>query len=190
MGVHTTYLGHVSIDPPLSAREADVVRGINRTRHDDAPLRLAEHPADNDRTVNVVRHGAPGLWCPLTCGDRGDDLFWDGIEKPYGMERWLSWWLLELDDPSPELAALGLCGGHVLDGSLVGESRETGRLFVLQAVDGVLTEHTLIDAPPGTNEYGEHSLRAEERERSQLLRDRRERYERALAADRLVQTGG
>ena len=105
------------------------------------------------------------------------------------MAGWLGWWLLQLDDPSPELAALGLDGGHVLAGALVGESRETGRLFVLEAVDGGLIEHTLIDALPGSNEYGECSLRIEERERSQRLRDRRERYERALLADRLVQTG-
>ncbi len=190
MGLHTDYLGHVRIDPPLTGREVDVVRGINRTRHDDRPLRLAEHPSDNDDGNNDVRPGAPGLWCPLTCGDSGDELFWDGIEKPYGMTGWLAWWGRELDTPSPQLAALGLDGGHVLDGSLVGRSQETGRLFLLQVIDGVLTEHTLIEAPLGSNEYGELGLLAQERARSQRLRDRQERYDRAIAADRLLQTGG
>src|SRR3954447_12633751 len=86
MGLHTTYVGHVVIDPPLSPDEVDFVRRFGHTRHYDAGesrVRLALHPSDDDASAasevssyNRPAPGMPGLWCPWTVCKDGCCLHW------------------------------------------------------------------------------------------------------------------
>lgn len=199
MGLHTTYVGHVTIEPPLSAQEVDVLRGVNRTRHWDHPqgmLRIATHPADDERpgddvaTYNRPAPGAPGLWCPWTACERGHCLTWDGVEKPYEGERWLRWLIDVLLRPGAQVAGTvwarerGLTCDHRLDGMLVGERRETVELFALEVTGNEVARRLLLPGEIGADEWDYRGRRAERADRRERLAARRQRYESALAADR------
>src|SRR6476660_4218893 len=56
MGLHTSYLGHIAIAPPLSGTEVEFVRSFGHTRHwdsGDPGVRVAAHPADNEEYDDV-----------------------------------------------------------------------------------------------------------------------------------------
>lgn len=196
MGLHTDYLGHARIEPPLSPAEVDFLKSFNHTRHcgERSPLEVAAHPSDNDRTgdtdaYNRTAPGMPGLWCPWTCCDEGCCLFWDQGEKPYSPVQWLTYLIDTFLRPGAALAddpaavARGLTFDHVLNGMIVGERRETGELFALEIRGNAVTRRTLVPARDGVNEWG-YRGEDEERAERQARRDaRRERFEAAVAED-------
>jgi hypothetical protein len=199
MGLHTTYVGHVTIEPALSAQEVDVVRGVNRTRHWHHPegaLRIAAHPADDEpvegdvATSNRPARGAPGLWCPWTACERGHCLHWDGAEKPYQGEGWLRWLIDVLLRPNAHVADTswarerGLTCDHRLDGMLVGERQETVELFALEVAGNDVTRRLLLPGETDADEWGYRGERVERADRRARSAARRQRYESALAADR------
>ena len=200
MGLHTSYLGHIAIDPPLSGEETEFVRMFGHTRHwdsGDTGVRLAAHPADDDSYEDISAYnrpapGMPGLWCPWTVCKDGCCLVWDGIEKPYDADRWLRYLIENYLGPGAEVAgsdvaaAHGLTCDHRIDGTVVGERHETGELFALEVTDGVVVRRTLVPRRPGVDEWGYGPDVSERRERRAHLAQRRNRYEAALAADRLA----
>jgi hypothetical protein len=107
MGLHTTYIGRVVVEPRLSADEVDFLQAFNATRHwdhPDGPLRVSSHPsADAPDPItaagNRAAPGLPGLWCPWTACADGCCLRWDGEEKAYAGEAWLRWLIDTLLDP-------------------------------------------------------------------------------------------
>ena len=174
MGLHTSYLGHLRIAPALNADEIEFVRSFNRTRHcgeDDAPLRTAQHPADNAPPPDLTAYsrtapGMPGLWCPWTCCNDGCCLHWDGAEKPYAPQDWLRYVIDTFLSPSatlrrdPQARGLGLTFDHVL----VGERRETSELFALVVRRSAVRRRVLVPAAEGTNEWG-YRIRSRSRNR-------------------------
>lgn len=196
MGLHTDYLGRARIEPPLSPEEVDFLKSFGRTRHygDGTALDVAEHPADNDRTGDVDSYnrtapGMPGLWCPWTCCDEGCCLLWDGGEKPYAPQRWLTYLIDTFlrpgaalaDDPSAR--ARGLTFDHVLNGMIVGERRETTELFALQVRDNKVRRRTLVPPLDGVDEWGYRPDSEERNDRRARAAARRERYAAAVAED-------
>lgn len=198
MGAHTTYIGHIAINPPLSPPEVDVVRALNRTRRWDGPggaLRTSTHPGDDappqDRTdaYNRPAPGAPGLWCPWTACERGHCLHWDGLEKPYTGDRWLRWTIDTLLRPGAEIAGTewarrhSLTCDHGLEGIIVGERHESGELFALSVSDNMVRMQLLLPGDPGADEWGYRGVVDTTRERRASLAARTTRYALALAED-------
>jgi hypothetical protein len=203
MGLHTSYLGHIAIEPPLSPEETEFVRSFGRTRHWDSGetgVRLAAHPSDNDEYDDIDAYnrpapGMPGLWCPWTVCKDGCCLNWDGIEKPYDADRWLEYLIDTFLAAGGSVAGTdvatkhGLTCDHLLDGVVVGERHETGELFALEVVNCVVVRRTLVPKRPGVDEWGYGSPESERRDRRRRLAERRKRFEAALAEDRLAETG-
>ena len=196
MGLHTDYLGRARIEPPLSPDEVDFLKSFGRTRHygSSTALDVAEHPADNDRigdvdTYNRVAQGMPGLWCPWTCCDEGCCLHWDGGEKPYAPQQWLTYLIDTFLRPDAELAddpsarAIGLTFDHVLNGMIVGERRETTELFALVVRNNKVRRRTLVPPLDGVDEWGYRGDSEERSERRARADARRERYAAAVAED-------
>lgn len=197
MGLHTSYLGHVRIAPALNEKEVEFLSGFNHTRHcgdQERPLSTAQHPADNERTADVEAYnraapGMPGLWCPWTCCSTGCCLHWDGVEKPYSPQEWLTYLIDTFLRPGGALHAdaeargLGLTFDHILNGMLVGERHETAELFALEVRDNVVSRHVLVPGAEGTNEWGYRSPEQERESRQQRIASRRRRFEAAIAED-------
>lgn len=207
MGLHTSYVGHVAVTPPLAPGEVELVRALNETRRWDAPggaLRTASHPSDDEPAehcsaevadaYNRPAPGAPGLWCPWTACERGHCLHWDGVEKPYRGEEWLRWTVDTLLRPGAVVAGTafasrhGLSCDHQLAGVLVGERHETSELFALDVSGNRVTRRLLL---PGVvagvvgvaAHRGDAAVADDRRAR---LSARAERYRRALVEDSAV----
>jgi hypothetical protein len=98
MGYATDFIGHVLIDPPLNAEEADYLTAFTRARHWDrpgGPYVVPDHPLEPRATVDVetynrVAEGKPGLWCPWTPCLDGHCLTFDGMEKAYSAVSWMT----------------------------------------------------------------------------------------------------
>lgn len=196
MGLHTDYLGRARIEPPLSPDEVDFLKSFGRTRHygHRAALDVADHPADNDRTGDVDTYnraapGTPGLWCPWTCCDEGCCLHWDGVEKPYAPQQWLTYLIETFLRPGavlsgdPSARSRGLSFDHVLNGMIVGERRETTELFALEVRNNKVRRRTLIPPLDGVDEWGYRTDSEERIDRRARADARRERYAAAVAED-------
>lgn len=196
MGLHTDYLGHARIEPPLSLAEVDFLKSFNRTRHcgDRGPLDVAVHPADDDQicstdTYNRPASQMPGLWCPWTCCNEGCCLRWDGDEKPYAPDRWLSYLIDTFLRPGAALAdepaarRLGLTFDHVLNGILVGERQETSELFALEVRDNAVARRTLMHGREGVDEWGYRIDGRDRADRRAQLAARRARFAAAVEED-------
>lgn len=201
MGLRTSYLGRVRVEPPLSPDEADFLHAFNATRHcgSTGPLDVAEHPLDNEAVPEGVGYNdaapkMPGLWCPWTCCPDGCCLRWDGVEKPYAPQLWLAYLIDTFLRPGaalPDDAAArqrGLTFDHVLNGMVVGERAETAELFALQVRNNKVVRRTLVPPLEGVNEWGYGSDEQERQGRAERLAARRARYAAAIAED-LRRTG-
>ena len=168
MGIHTTYVGHVTIEPRLSVREVAIVRDLNQTRRWDAPggaLRVAPYPVDDEPpragldARNRPAPGAPGLWCPWTACDRGHCLHWDGREKPYDGAAWLRWTIDTLLRPGADVTGSafarehGLTCDHTLDGMIIGERADTMTLVVFGVADNEVRTAVLLPGVPEVQEW-------------------------------------
>lgn len=196
MGLHTDYLGHVRIEPPLSPAEVEFLNSFHQTRHsgDLHPLDVAAHPTDNEPTgaddaYNRVATGMPGLWCPWTSCDEGCCLRWDGAEKPYAPDQWLVYLIDTFLDRGaalsgePAASRLGLTFDHVLNGMLVGERRETLELFALEVRDNEVVRRTLVAGREGVDEWGYGDEHREREDRRGRLDARRARFAAAVEED-------
>jgi len=201
MGLHTDYLGHVRIEPVLSPAEVDFLKSFNQTRHcgDMTAVDVVAHPMDNEPTGDVESYNRtapdmPGLWCPWTCCDEGCCLRWDGGEKPYAPDPWLSYLIDTFLRRGASLAAdpaarrLGLTFDHVLNGMLVGERHETTELFALEVRDNVVVRRALVPGRDGVDEWGYRGDRREREDRRARAQARRARFAAAVQED-LRRTG-
>jgi hypothetical protein len=196
MGLLTDYLGHLRIAPVLSAQEVEFLQAFNRTRHcgdDDAPLRVAQHPSDNEPTggesYNRPAPGMPELWCPWTCCDDGCCLQWDGVEKPYAPQEWLTYLIDVFLRPGARLRRdaearrIGLSFNHVLDGMLIGERRETSELFALEVRANSVRRRVLLPGRAGVDSWGYRAPDEERLSRQERKLSRLRRFETAVAED-------
>lgn len=200
MGLHTTYVGHIAINPPLSPEEVDVVRALNQTRRWDGlggALRTSAHPVDDEPPDDVTdaynrpAPGAPGLWCPWTACERGHCLHWDGREKPDRGEEWLRWTIDTLLRLGAEVAGTewarqnSLTCDHVLEGIIVGERHDTGELVALGVADNTVRMQRLLSGDPSADGCGSDGAADIDFDRRASLAARAQRYAKALAEDEI-----
>lgn len=100
MGYTTDFDGEVRIDPPLNPEEIAYLRkfaGSRRMLRDLGPYftdgsGLFGQGDDPDiRDHNSPPTGQPGLWCHWVPSDDGSGIGWDGTEKFYDAETWMTY---------------------------------------------------------------------------------------------------
>jgi len=77
---------------------------------------------------NAPPHGVPGLWCQWTVDEDGH-ITWDGNEKFYHYDEWLSWLIENILRP----------WGYVLNGTLDYQGEDDDDFGRLIVVDNVVT---------------------------------------------------
>lgn len=162
MGLHTTFLGRITISPPLSPSDVDLVNRLSDRHPFDAPER-PEWPVGR----------SPWVAC-----DDGCCLHWDGLEKPQFGESWLSYVI----DLIPAV--------HDLNGMVVGERHEHRELFALVVRHRRVQRRVLMEGASDSELWGGLPLDREKAERREELRRRRERYALAVARDLARQEDG
>jgi hypothetical protein len=100
MGYTTEFEGSVSISPPLNAHEIAYLRKFAASRRMDrarGPYLVDGsgpfgHGRDDDiRDFNKPPAGQPGLWCRWEPTKDGTAIKWNGAEKFYYAEEWMTY---------------------------------------------------------------------------------------------------
>lgn len=100
MGVNTTYMGHIEIEPPLNPAERDYLTAFAASRRSwrragpDAVEPRDPHTGSSDTAVdryNRIAQGKPSLWCQWVPCPSGCCLSWDGHERFYAGPSWLQY---------------------------------------------------------------------------------------------------
>lgn len=144
MGYTTDFVGHFTLDKPLTKAHADYLRAFNDTR------RMKRDAAATEKRTDVVRIAAglpvgdegayfvgesgqefgatgvldynnppkeqPGLWCQWRPTDENDGIEWDNGEKFYEYVGWLAYIVEHFLAP----------WGYVLNGEVAWQGEDSG----------------------------------------------------------------
>ena len=100
MGYTTEFEGSVSISPPVNAHEIAYLRKFAASRRmdrargpyfvdDSGPF--GQGLDDDIRDFNKPPAGQPGLWCWWEPIKDGTAIKWNGVEKFYNSEEWMTY---------------------------------------------------------------------------------------------------
>jgi hypothetical protein len=200
MGYTTDFVGHLDIEPGLNQDETEYLTAFARSRRFDrveGPYAVPGNPAvDEYGTVpseryNRVAPGQPQLWCQwVPCWD-GCCLSFDGHEKFYAPDPWLTYLIDHFLRPGAHAASSGLSQfehftfDHHVDGMVIGCRRDTKELFAIVVENNrVATE---ILRPGGPDYFNRPPLPYEiERDREDAWRRRRVRGRRSRSDGQVV----
>lgn len=84
MGYSTDFYGKVSIEPALTPEQVEIIQKFSETRHGD--------------NINEFSY-APSFWCDWTVSKDGKFLHWNGSEKFYSYDAWLSYLIKKFFKP-------------------------------------------------------------------------------------------
>ncbi len=150
MGYTTTFEGAISVTPALSKEEVEYINKFSSTRRFERPeggyyvggesgdfISYVKTPGVN---YNNPPAGQPGLWCQWVASEDGTRLEWDGGEKFYEAERWMSYLVHHFLKPDAiakqlEPESFGFLQGHALSGVIYAVGEDSSDLWRLQ-VDG------------------------------------------------------
>jgi hypothetical protein len=175
MGYATDFIGHVLIDPPLNAEEADYLTAFTRARHWDrpgGPYVVPDHPLEPRATVDVetynrVAEGKPGLWCPWTPCLDGHCLTFDGMEKAYSAVSWMTYLIETFLAPGPRVSEVpdplfdGFTFDHRCDGVVAASRRDSGELSLIVVTDNEVERIVVVPGVPDGVPWGELRYQAE-----------------------------
>ncbi len=170
MGVSTTYIGHIEIEPPLNPAERNYLNAFAASRRSwrrGGPYAVTPadpHSGSSDAAVdryNRIAAGQPSLWCQWVPCRRGCCLSWNGYEKFYAGASWLTYLMDHFLRPGAEASSSkarqfsGFNFDHRLDGVIAGRQEDTRELFLLRVDNSVLTQQVLRrgDATPWDDEW-------------------------------------
>jgi hypothetical protein len=100
MGYTTEFDGSVSISPPLNAHEIAYLRKFAASRRMDRARGpyfvdgsgpFGQGHDDDIRDFNKPPAGQPGLWCWWEPTKDGTAIKWNGVEKFYNSEEWMTY---------------------------------------------------------------------------------------------------
>jgi hypothetical protein len=158
MGVSTTYIGHVEIEPPLNVAERDYLSAFAASRRSwrrGGPYAVTPEDPDtgsSDAAVdryNRIAAGQPSLWCQWVPCPRGCCLSWNGHEKFYAGASWLQYLMDHFLRPGAEVSSSKaevfgrFTFDHRMDGVIAGRQEDTRELFLLRVDDSLLTQQVL-----------------------------------------------
>ncbi len=152
MGYTTDFEGRVSIDPPLNEKEIEYINKFADTRRmnrKNGPYYVGGTGfmgQDHEQDVidsNQPPAGQPGLWCQWVASDDGEFIEWDGGEKFYEAEDWMSYIIdhfLCLDPIAKrDNPHFDFLQGHVLNGEIFAQGEESGDNWKIDVVDNAVT---------------------------------------------------
>jgi hypothetical protein len=116
MGYHTEFSGSVAVDPPLSPEVVAEFTKFSETRHG----------GDTSRAP-----WAPSYYCQWVPTADGTAIEWDGGEKFYGAEEWMTVVIDRFVKPA----------GSVANGEISAAGEESGDLWKLVVKDNVVKRH-------------------------------------------------
>lgn len=100
MGYTTDFEGHVTVEPPLNGAEIVYLKQFSETRRmrringpyyvDGEGLRGQAHE-DDITDYNNPPDKQPSLWCQWVPTDDGTGIEWNGTEKFYHSEEWMTY---------------------------------------------------------------------------------------------------
>lgn len=163
MGVSTTYIGHIEIDPPLNRAERDYLLAFAASRRSwrqagaYAVTPQEPHTGNSDaatRRYNMMAKGQPSLWCQWVPCPKGCCLSWDGHEKFYAGASWLQYLMDHFLRPGAEASSSKarqfnlFTFNHRMDGVIAGRQEDNRELFLLRVADSQLTQELLRRGDP------------------------------------------
>jgi hypothetical protein len=98
MGYTTEFIGHFTVEPPLNPQEVEYLQRFSETRH--MKRTRGEYHVDPSwnqyDAADVIDHNTPpdsqpGLWCQWVPSDDGTKIEWDGNEKFYSSQEWITY---------------------------------------------------------------------------------------------------
>lgn len=150
MGYTTEFLGGVEISPPLNEAESIYLRAFAETRRmerDRGPYfvggsgyRGQVHDEDVSN-FNAPPTGQPGLWCQWVPNEDGTALEWDGGEKFYEADQWMSYLIEHFLKPEAHASASGdprfaeFSFNHVLNGEIEANGDDPDDRWLLRVSD-------------------------------------------------------
>lgn len=133
---NTEFWGEITVSPPLNADEIGYLKkfsGTRRMARDKGPYFVhgsGEFGQGNDpdiRDLNEPPAGQPNLWCEWVPNENGTAIVWNGVEKFYDPEEWMSYlinhFLKSGAYASKHLAFLQ--ANHTLNGIIEAECQES-----------------------------------------------------------------
>ncbi len=152
MGYTTTFSGQFKVTPPLSAAEVSYIKKFGDTRRmnrRNGPYFVegsgfAGQGRDEDIIdFNCPPKGQPGLWCQWAPTEDGNFIEWDGSEKFYNAEEWITYLIEHFIKPGALAVGKvpGIVGGHKVNGTVDAAGEEPGDLWRIVIKDNVVERH-------------------------------------------------
>lgn len=96
MGYTTDFEGKISVTPALNADEVSYLRDFAESRRmnrDEGPyfVKGIGGPGPGVIDHNYPDPSQPGLWCQWVPTDDGSAIEWDGVEKFYNAQEWMTY---------------------------------------------------------------------------------------------------
>jgi len=148
MGYTTDFNGSIKIDPPLNQDEIEFLQKFNETRRMDrknGPYYVngsgytgQGHDPD---IINYNRppQGQPGLWCQWTVNDEGTEIEWDGGEKFYHADDWMTYIIEHFLKPNPiAKPQFPFLQGHICNGTVEAQGEEPSDMWRLIVINNVV----------------------------------------------------
>lgn len=155
----TEVLGEVEIRPALNRTEVDYLSAFARTRRwfrPQGPYVVlapdAVEPYDDLAAINRPWPGEPSLACDWVPSADGRQLRFNGRESFCRPADWLRYLIGTFVGPDATARGSGAAVfgtftfDHVLNGVFAVRRRDTGRLWLIQVADNVVTEQELVPA--------------------------------------------
>ncbi|WP_109508680.1 hypothetical protein [Nocardioides speluncae] len=157
MGYQTDFVGYLHVDPPLNAREIELINSISHSiyldRRPSGPRALGE----DEGVINAVKAEAPWGWSNWTSCAKGCCLSYDGGDKANQMVPWLKYLMASFLVPGATVQSLPEAGAltcdHVLNGMVVGSRRDNRELYSITVRDSAVEVELLW---PGVKEWSDY----------------------------------
>lgn len=162
MGYDTTFMGSISVEPPLNQSEIDFLSDLSQTRRMDrvkGPLYVGGEasPAGGQskdiHDYNQPHPDQPGLWLQWIATEDGSAIEWDENEKFYYSLEWMTYIIDHLFSPAARKYVERNHTGdkrlndftfdHFFNGSIIAQGEDPSDRWKLIVKDNVVSEVAL-----------------------------------------------
>lgn len=158
MGYTTDFTGQIKVDPPLSVQEVEYINKFNGTRRmnrQQGPYfvggggMMGQAEGEDIIDYNVPPRGQPGLWCNWKSTECGGFIEWDGGEKFYYAEEWMTFLIKHFIGDNPEASKeLPFLCKHNLNGVIEAQGEEASDKWSLIVVDNKVSRKEFVFSTP------------------------------------------
>lgn len=143
MGYTTEFQGQISVTPPLNPEEVAFLTKFNESRRTGRAN--GPYSVEGEGDGNQPLKGQPGIWCQWVPTDDGKAIEWDGGEKFYASEAWMTYLIDHFLKPGAIAAAQlpFLQANHTLNGVIKAQGEEMNDRWKLVVTDNVVSRINL-----------------------------------------------